>query len=257
VSARPGDDRVASAVFTHLAEPGNMLLGHLLARVSPGQALAAIRSGTIPGPVADSFSPSELAEFRSAHGRWRVKLPGIPPDGGTGWHAAYGITLLCPGDPGWPARRDDLGSTRPYALWVRGTADVQACSERSVAVIGARAATAYGTHVAGQLAGQLAEQGWTIISGAAHGVDASAHRAALAGHGPTIAVLACGPDMAYPPTHAGLLDAIAARGAVISEWPPSTAPARRPFLLRNQTVAASLGVNALRTGHSRVIPAHG
>jgi len=110
-----------------------------------------------------------------------------------------------------------------------------------VAIVGARAATAYGTHVCTEIAGALAASGWTVVSGAAYGIDAAAHRAALAAGGTTIAVLACGPDVAYPRAHADLLDAIAAQGAVISEWPPGTAPGRWRFLLRNRVVAALAG----------------
>ncbi len=127
---------------------------------------------------------------------------------------------------------------RPYALWVRGTADLRACSARSVAIIGARAATAYGRYVSTRMAADLGATGWTVVSGGAYGIDASAHNGVLAAGGMTVAVLACGPDIAYPRPHRGLLDAIAAQGAVISEWPPGTPPARQRFLLRNRVIAA-------------------
>ena len=107
-----------------------------------------------------------------------------------------------------------------------------------MAIIGARAATAYGTQVGGQIASELAACGWTIISGAAYGIDAAAHRGALAAAGLTIAVLACGPDCAYPRDHRGLLDVIAAHGAVVSESPPGTLPSRARFLFRNRIIAA-------------------
>jgi len=118
---------------------------------------------------------------------------------------------------------------RPYALWVRGTADLRACSARSVAIIGARAATAYGRYVSTRMAADLGATGWTVVSGGAYGIDASAHNGVLAAGGMTVA---------YPRPHRGLLDAIAAQGAVISEWPPGTPPARQRFLLRNRVIAA-------------------
>jgi DNA processing protein len=99
------------------------------------------------------------------------------------------------GDPGWPSQLDDLGATRPYALWVRGIADLQTCCSRSIAIIGARAATAYGTHVATEIGAALGASGWTVVSGAAYGIDAAAHRAALTAVSRTISVLACGPDI--------------------------------------------------------------
>jgi DNA processing protein len=105
-------------------------------------------------------------------------------------------------------------------------------------MVGSRAATGYGAHVAGEIAADLAERGWAIVSGGAYGVDAAAHRGALAAGGTTIAVLACGVDYAYPAGHADLFADIAARGLVISEWPPGRHPARFRFLVRNRTIAA-------------------
>jgi len=160
---------------------------------------------------------------------WRAILAAAERDG---------ILLICPGDPGWPPGLDDLGTARPYALWVRGTTNLAACCEKSVAIVGARAASAYGTHVATEIAADLAGQGWIIISGAAYGVDAAAHGGALAVSGCTIAVLACGPDIAYPREHHGLLADIAARGALVSEYPPGRRPDRGRFLARNRVIAA-------------------
>jgi DNA processing protein len=109
-------------------------------------------------------------------------------------------------------------------------------------VVGARAATAYGAHVATEIAAELGESGWAVVSGGAYGIDACAHRAALAAEGVTIAVLACGVDHPYPSGNRELLDAVAAQGVVVSEWPPGTTPTRLRFLKRNRVIAASLGV---------------
>jgi DNA processing protein len=238
VTGLSGDDRVASAALTYLAEPADPLLGELLRVLAPAEILACIKSGAIPADVADYLTPQELTILRPAMDRWRARIPVIPADA-LARHAAQGIRLLCPGDPGWPSRLDDLGATRPYALWIRGTADLQSCCERSaVAVIGARAATTYGAHIGAEIATALGEKGWTVVSGGAYGIDACAHRAAIAAGGRTIAVLACGPDIAYPRQHSDLFDAIAAQGAVISELPPGTLPARHRFLLRNRIIAA-------------------
>jgi DNA processing protein len=121
---------------------------------------------------------------------------------------------------------------------VRGTTDLAACCEKSLAVVGARAATAYGTHTATEIAADLAGRGWVIVSGGAYGIDAAAHHGALAAGGLTIAVLACGPDIPYPREHRGLLADIAARGAIISEYPPGRRPSRVSFLARNRLIAA-------------------
>jgi DNA processing protein len=108
-------------------------------------------------------------------------------------------------------------------------------------VVGSRAATSYGLHVAGELGFALAEQQWAIVSGAAYGIDAAAHRGALAAPGPTVAVLACGADVAYPRSHEALLGRVAAEALIVSEAPPGGLPLRRRFLVRNRLIAALSG----------------
>jgi DNA processing protein len=105
-------------------------------------------------------------------------------------------------------------------------------------MVGSRAASGYGAHVAGEIAADLAERGWTIVSGGAYGIDAAVHRGVLAVGGITMAVLACGVDHAYPAGHADLFAAIAADGLVVSEWPPGSHPTRLRFLVRNRVIAA-------------------
>ena len=126
----------------------------------------------------------------------------------------------------------------PYALWLRGSADLRFSCVRSVAIVGSRAATAYGSYVAAEFAASVAARGWAVVSGGAYGVDAAAHRGALAADGVTVAVLACGVDVPYPAGHADLLDAIAAQGVVVSEWPPGRNATRLRFLVRNRMIAA-------------------
>jgi DNA processing protein len=123
-------------------------------------------------------------------------------------------------------------------LWLRGPADLGLACQRSVSMVGSRAATGYGAHIAGEIAADLGERGWVIVSGGAYGIDAAAHRGALVTGGITIAVLACGVDYPYPAGHAGLFADLAEQGLVISEWPPGRHPARLRFLVRNRTIAA-------------------
>ena len=132
----------------------------------------------------------------------------------------------------------DLTDARPYALWLRGTADLRFSCLRSVAIVGSRAATAYGCYVASEFAASIAAHGWAVISGGAYGVDAAAHRGALGAEGVTVAVLACGVDVPYPAGHKDLLDAIAGQGVVVSEWPPGRNATRLRFLIRNRVIAA-------------------
>jgi DNA processing protein len=105
-------------------------------------------------------------------------------------------------------------------------------------VVGSRAATAYGSYVAAELAASVAARGWAVVSGGAFGVDASAHRGALGADGVTVAVLACGVDVPYPVGHAELLESVAAQGVIVSEWPPGRTVSRLRFLVRNRVIAA-------------------
>lgn len=123
----------------------------------------------------------------------------------------------------------------PPVLWIRGNA--QAMGGRSVAVVGARAASASALAMAADLASGLARAGVTVVSGLARGVDSAAHRAALESGGPTVAVLGCGADRVYPPEHADLARAIAGDGALASELPPGMPPLPEHFPRRNRIIS--------------------
>ncbi|SDC65756.1 DNA processing protein [Actinokineospora iranica] len=132
---------------------------------------------------------------------------------------------------------------------MRGPALLDDALRRAVSVVGARSATAYGEHVASEFGYGLAEESVTVVSGAAYGIDGAAHRGALAGHGTTVAVLACGVDLSYPAAHTALLDRIAKEGAVVSEYAPGTPPAKHRFLVRNRLIAAmGLGTVVVEAG---------
>lgn len=144
------------------------------------------------------------------------------------------VDRLEPGDPGYPAR---LGELMPApALWVRG--GLEDHDALAIAIVGSRRATPYGLEVAAQLARDLAARGVTIVSGFARGVDSAAHRAALDAGGRTVAVLGCGIDVVYPPENRRLVDEVAARGALVTQFPPGTAPLPYHFPTRNRTLAA-------------------
>jgi DNA processing protein len=230
---------LARAALTYLAEPGDPALGALLGICEPAEAVAAIKADMLPGTGPGcGDTPASRAALARALARWRARLPGLPGDADIAAACRDGIRLVCPGDPEWPDPLDQLGPARPYALWLLGDADLRLGCQRSVSMVGSRAATGYGAHVAGEIAADLAERGWVVVSGGAYGVDAAAHRGALAAEGITIAVLACGVDYPYPAGHAELFADIATRGLVISEWPPGRRPGRMRFLIRNRTIAA-------------------
>ncbi len=138
----------------------------------------------------------------------------------------------------WPTQLDDLDDGTPPGLWLLGEADLRMLALRSVAVVGCRNATAYGVALAGRWAAELVSAGWTVVSGAAFGIDAAAHRGALAAGGPTIAVMAGGVDVAVPLSHAGLIAEIADSGMIVSEYPPGTPARRHSFLQRNRVIAS-------------------
>jgi DNA processing protein len=227
MSATGWEERRARAALTRIAEPADETVGRWLRERGPVRVLRALTGQEeLPG-----VTPRKAAGYR-------LRSVRADPDADLAAVAALGGRFVCPGDVEWPTQLDDLGDQRPIGLWVRGRASLRPWALRSVAVVGARACSDYGTHVAATLAADLAERGWTVVSGAAFGVDGAAHRGALAGTGATIGVLACGVDVAYPPSHAGLIARIAEQGLLIGEFPPGEHPTRSRFILRNRVIAA-------------------
>lgn len=201
--------------------------------------------GLVPHPGPDRRSRS-VSRLLHAVARWAPRLDGLDPRRELRVLDRLDGTLVVPGDPGWPPGLDDLGTVRPLALWVRGEPDLARLAARSVAVVGARACTDYGRHVTGEIASGLAGRGFTVVSGGAYGIDASAHRAALVSGGPTVAFLAGGVDRFYPAGNTDLLRAVAeSGGAVVSEVPPGSVPSRVRFLLRNRLIAAFAGATVV------------
>src|SRR4051794_38439053 len=220
------EERIATATLLRIAEPG---VPSLTAYVREHGVLATVEAVRQGAPIG-ALDIEGL----------RHRLAGASAERDIERAAAVGARLVCPGDPDWPKPLDDLCwvDRDCLGLWVRGPLFLPDACERSVAVVGTRVATDYGAHVANDLAGGLAERGWTVVSGLAYGIDGVAHRAALAAGGPTIAVLACGVDVPYPSGHRSLYERIAADGAVVSEHPPGAAPQRPRFLVRNRIIAA-------------------
>jgi DNA processing protein len=239
VNEKLTDEAYARAALTYLAEPTDRWLGQLIRVSSAAAALDAIKTCSVP-PGADLCLPRGRAReaVQAAMERWRTRLPELPAPEEVLAFGESGIRLVCPGDPEWPGQLADLGGDQPYALWLRGNADLRFSCLRSVAIVGSRAATAYGSYVAAEFAASVAARGLAVVSGGAFGVDAAAHRGALGADGVTVAVLACGVDIPYPTAHAELFDAIAAQGVLVSEWPPGRQVSRLRFLVRNRVIAA-------------------
>ncbi|HEY8045768.1 MAG TPA: DNA-processing protein DprA [Streptosporangiaceae bacterium] len=240
-------DRLARAVLTWIADPGDAQLGAVLRRSSPAAVVTALITGAAlgAGPATAALDRARL--------RWAARLGDAPTAATVEAWQRDGIRLVCPGDPEWPGQLEVLGAAMPWGLWVRGQADLRFACLRSVSIVGTRAATGYGLHVTAELAAALAERGWTVVSGGAFGIDSQAHRGALAAEGVTVAVLPSGLDAPYPRGHHDLFEAAAAQGALVSEQPPGRAPTRPGFLVRNRLIAALsrgtvLAEAALRSG---------
>ncbi|AEV88144.1 DNA processing protein DprA [Actinoplanes sp. SE50] len=235
-------DRVARAALTWLAEPGNRVVWEMVQQAGAPVVLERLLAGDIP----DTSLRSAVAARCGAGDARQIAEENVEAA------ARIGARLVVPADPEWPARVDALATlemesrgrinrdTRPpLCFWVRGAPPLGATLERSVAVVGARASTGYGVHVAADLAYGLAEQGWTVVSGGAVGIDLAAHQGTLAAGGVTVAVLACGVDRPYPLSNTTTFTRIAAHGLLVSEWPPGSDPLRHRFLIRNRVIAAA------------------
>lgn len=234
MSAPAEAERVARAALTWIAEPGDQAMGALLRVCDPPEVVTALTEGRAPR-LNDVAS---IPRLERALPRWAARLGDVPPEPALDRWRRDGIRLVIPGDAEWPGQLDVLGDARPWSLWVRGHADLRFACLRSVSMVGTRAATGYGAHVSGELAITLAEAGWTIVSGGAFGIDGCAHRATLAVHGTTVAVLACGVDRDYPLGHRELFRSVREQGALVSEWPPGRMPTKPGFLVRNRVIAA-------------------
>jgi DNA processing protein len=148
---------------------------------------------------------------------------------------AAGVSLICLEDDGYPEVLKTIPDPPPV-LYVRGQFEPRDLN--GFAIVGSRRCSHYGREQAERFAALLAQAGFTVVSGGARGVDSAAHRGAMAPPGGrTLAVLGCGVDVAYPPENLGLFEQIAARGAVISEFPMSTAPLRENFPRRNRIIS--------------------
>jgi DNA processing protein len=232
--SRDPEDVYASAVWTVIAEGGDRVAGALVSALGAVEALRLVLAG---GDGRDAIGV-EATEWSDAVDRWRPRFVQEELDAPFDLARRNGVGLVVPGDPEWPARLDDLGEHAPLCLWLRGDREALRRLDPSVALVGARAATGYGEHVARELAADLAGRGVAVVSGAAYGIDGVSHRAALDAGGVTAAFLAGGVDRPYPAGHHELVERIARTGVVISEVPCGGAPTKWRFLGRNRLIAA-------------------
>ncbi len=222
----------AWAYLSRVAEPPCAELAALVHRVGPQEAAERVRRGQVDDELL------RLTAARRDIDQAATDLDVIRRRGGR---------LVTPDDDEWPvlafAAFDGARpkNTKPMVLWAAGPARLDEVAQRAAALVGTRAATAYGEHVTAELAGGLAQHDVAVVSGGAYGIDGAAHRAALAVDGVTVAVLAGGLDIPYPAGHSALLHRIGQHGLVCTEYPPGVRPARFRFLTRNRLVAALSG----------------
>ncbi|KOG34789.1 DNA-processing protein DprA [Streptomyces resistomycificus] len=224
----PERELVGRVFLTRVIEPGDEVAGRWVREFGVGEVVRRLRGGGVPFPGVSEKRWAGLAG----------RAAGAEPERDLAAARDAGVRFLCPGDGEWPGQLDDLADARPLGLWVRGRPSLRMWALRSVAVVGARACTEYGAHMAATLAAGLAERGWVVVSGGAYGVDGAAHRGALGAGGATVAVLACGVDRPYPRGHTQLITRIAEQGLVIGELPPGEHPTPSRFVLRNRVIAA-------------------
>ncbi|KQX79849.1 DNA-processing protein DprA [Streptomyces sp. Root1310] len=224
----PAGDRLARIFLGRVLEPGDEVGGQWVRERGVHEVVRRLRDDGEPLP---GVTARRWAGLRARAGQ-------AEPERDLALAREAGVRFVCPGDAEWPGTLDELGDGRPLGLWVRGRPSLRMWALRSVAVVGARACTEYGAHMAATLSAGLAEQGWVVVSGGAYGVDGAAHRGALGAGGATVAVLACGVDQPYPRGHTALINRIAEQGLVIGELPPGDHPTPSRFILRNRVIAA-------------------
>lgn len=250
----------AIASWTVIAEPADEIAATVIAAIGAPAALEALISERsaeeLAAEVQAVADPSVITKERLTVGlaRWRPRVSARSSLLALEQAARFSCRLILPCDPEWPSGLADLDQRAPHALWARGrhgllgTGDQAEQADQAheapqglveaVAIVGARAATGYGEHVATEFAAGLSERGVVVVSGGAYGIDGAAHRGAIAGGGTTVAILAGGLDRFYPAGHESLLRRVAAQGVLLAEVPCGTPPTRHRFLQRNRLISA-------------------
>lgn len=233
-------ERRAWAYLSRVAEPPCPRLTQLVAERGPVEVADMIRRGQEDKELTGSVAGRRQVDCAARD------LDILDRRGGR---------LITPDDDEWPylsfvafankAVRERPSGYPPMVLWALGPARLDDIAERAAAIVGTRACTSYGEHVAAEITAGLVERDAAVVSGGAYGIDGAAHRAALASDGVTMAVLAGGIDVPYPSGHSALLHRVATSGLLLSEYPPGERPTRYRFLTRNRLAAALSGATVV------------
>ncbi|MCA5924000.1 DNA-processing protein DprA [Curtobacterium oceanosedimentum] len=247
----------ARVAWSAVVEPGDSVAGELLSGLGPERALGAVLLAADDGfdtllgrcveaEVAGAEDPAALLHgLKAAVERWTPRLSTIDVGDVLAAAGAVGAGLLVPESDEWPSAMDDLGPHAPVVLWTRSAAAQLGGGAPALGVVGSRANTVAGADAAAEITSTAADAGCTIVSGGAYGIDAVAHRVAIAAGTPTVAVLAGGIDQLYPAGNAQLLHNVARQGALLAESAPGTRPTRWRFLARNRLIAALADVTVV------------
>ena len=237
LAALARDDRSARTLLALISAPNDKVTGQLLANFDSIEVVNLIESDVnVPG-----MNKVEAAIWRE-RARPAMSIDRLVER----IRACEQYEMVVPGDMSWPTALNDLGYQAPYVIWAKGDLSQLAVTPHSlVAITGARASTRYGQQVAEDIAGGLAHDRYVCVAGGAYGIEALAHRSALAAGGNTISVLASGIDRTYPAGHADLFERIEQRGLIMSEVPPGLGPTRQRFLDRARLIAALSGTTVV------------
>ena len=234
------DERSARVALAATLEPDDAVTGRLLAAVGAVETVRlAAGAGAFPKKV-------DSVEARLWRNKVAPRMDARTVTQALAEADRLGLRILIPGDDEWPTALNDLGDRAPTALWLRGAVCLLTgpLNDR-VTITGARAATSYGEYVTGELASDLTDAERIIVAGGAYGIDAAAHRAALAAGGQTLAVMVGGLDRLYPSGNRELLERVGDLGLLASEMPPGAAPTKWRFLARNRILGALSGATVV------------
>ncbi|MBU9764503.1 DNA-protecting protein DprA [Mycobacterium sp. TNTM28] len=231
--------RRAWAYLSRVAEPPCPQLRVLVDQVGPIEAADRVKAGNVDSTLMERIDARRELDCAVKDLEILDRMDG---------------RLITPLDDEWPllqlqSFRGDVtkrpNGHPPLVLWASGPVRLDEAAGRAAAIVGTRAATVYGEHVAAELAAGLTERDVAVVSGGAYGIDGAAHRAALACEGTTVAIVAGGIDNPYPAGHSALFHRIRQDCLLVSEYPPGEPPGRLRFLTRNRLVAALSGVTVV------------
>lgn len=240
----------ARATCSLITEPGDRFAGALLASLSPEVLLDLLLDRASTAAVLSRVKEvdgseellSRFSDFDSSYSdalqRWIPRLKLVDVIAALDLAEKCQAIILTPLNQRWPNQLDDLQESSPHCLWVKASNPEVFDFCESLSVVGSRSATSYGEWVTSEIVADSSSRNLPIISGGAYGIDAIAHRAAIANDLMTVAFMAGGIDRLYPSGNAALFAKMLERGAVVAEQAPGASPTKWRFLQRNRLIAA-------------------